>query len=351
MLGLPSEVTSLVKENVRAFRHYSFSHIVENYRLSRFDIIGRIKGKNLGVLEGKNSQEFQTSHFMQHRAGVLQHTLNGLHQKYPEEANRINLTIPICLADATDIPFQEIPALAFSKAAFSSNIPIPSINNILGYTENSIVNYADKPFFSKDDGLCFVSSITGSTDTDEAVKNNQRLQVAAKMGYSLPGLCRLIKPPKIDPQEYEEILQRVTCMFPSLPKSIFLDERYSLPEQLKYKYQICVDGHSCAWARLPWQMLSNSVVLKIRNPRVSWEEWYYPLLNPSRHFLEIDLEDLEEAYNFLQSHPDVQHDLAYSGREFVETYLTQDVAEKVFLYTLLLLSEKQDNSYDEKVDN
>ncbi|MGI4776407.1 MAG: glycosyl transferase family 90, partial [Janthinobacterium lividum] len=33
-------------------------------------------------------------------------------------------------------------------------------------------------------------------------------------------------------------------------------------EHLKYKYLVSVDGNTCAWARVPWIMLSNSVLLK-----------------------------------------------------------------------------------------
>ncbi len=57
----------------------------------------------------------------------------------------------------------------------------------------------------------------------------------------------------------------------------FVGDTVSVAEHLKYKYQILVDGYTCAFARAYWQLFSNSVILKQTSPDV---QWYYGRLLP-----------------------------------------------------------------------
>ena len=61
--------------------------------------------------------------------------------------------------------------------------------------------------------------------------------------------------------------------------------------QLEYKYQLSVDGDTCAWVRFPWQMLSGSVPLKVDSPKI---EYFYPSIEPWVHYVPIksDYSDL-----------------------------------------------------------
>ena len=123
----------------------------------------------------------------------------------------------------------------------------------------------------------------------------------------------------------------------------------SIEDQIAHRYQLCVDGHTCAWARLPWQMQSNCVPIKIRNRRHDWKEWFYYLLNPCKHFLEVDIEDLSIAYEYLKNNPQAENDIVQAGKDFVSKYYSENFAKEVLMETLILLNKKQDNTYFERI--
>ena len=67
--------------------------------------------------------------------------------------------------------------------------------------------------------------------------------------------------------------------------------KVSITDHLKYKYLISVDGNTCAWQRVPWIMLSGSVLLLVET---DMEEWFYADIIPYFHYVPIknDLSDL-----------------------------------------------------------
>ena len=53
---------------------------------------------------------------------------------------------------------------------------------------------------------------------------------------------------------------------------------------LKHKYLLDIDGTVNAWSGFYWKMSSNSLVWKLQT---HWEQWYYNLLVPNRHFVPL----------------------------------------------------------------
>lgn len=342
---VPTEVYSLIEDEVASFRNFSSGYILENYKYGVSDVVIRFYRGDIQVLGNKDV--FNNKHIVNIRGRLLASYLKDAYELYPEFMEDLDLIMPVCLSDTSDVPLQEIPCLVFSKAAFSTNILMPSPNNLIGHWEVDRVRAFDAPLDSKENKMCFVGSLTGSMNS---VPDNMRLKVMDKLSQSDNSFCRLLRPPNLDEDVWNNWVGLIKNTFPKIPEDLILNEhiKIDIAEQLKYKYHLCVDGHSCAWARLPWQMSANGIPLKIRNPRHNWKEWFYPLLKPNKHFLEIDIEELDSAYEYLESDPKAQNYINESGKQFVEDYCSPELALDVLVQTLLLLNKKQNNLFHRK---
>lgn len=72
-------------------------------------------------------------------------------------------------------------------------------------------------------------------------------------------------------------------------------------DHLKYKYLISADGWTASWLRVPWIMVSNSLLIKQESQKVEWFSWqmkpyvhYYPIAN--------NISGLVEAVQYLEAH-------------------------------------------------
>lgn len=68
---------------------------------------------------------------------------------------------------------------------------------------------------------------------------------------------------------------------------------------MKWKYQLTVDGDTCAWVRFLYQMLSGSVPLKVETSKI---EWFYKDIQPWVHYVPVkeDFSDLLENIEWLK---------------------------------------------------
>ena len=75
----------------------------------------------------------------------------------------------------------------------------------------------------------------------------------------------------------------------------------SIEEQIQYKYQLLIDGNSCAYSRAYWQLFSNCLLFKQQSDAV---QWYYRALLPFVHYVPVgrDLSNLLEALSWAKSH-------------------------------------------------
>ena len=337
------EIYRLIEDETSSFKNFSTTHIIENYKLGVSDLIVRFKSGELQIL--KNRQLIEEKKIVNVRSRLLAAYVDDAKKKYPEIVNNWDFTIPVCFSDTSDDPLQEIPCLVFSKTAFSTNILMPSPNNLIGHWEVDRVKAFDGPLHTKTNKLCFIGSLTGNTSA-ELMPINMRANVAGKLAGIDNAWCRILRPPQTPDEYWNEVLTNLKTVHPDIPEDFIMNQhsKIEIEEQIRHKYQVCVDGHSCAWARLPWQMSSNCVPLKVRNPRHNWKEWFYPLLNPNKHFLEVDIEELIPAYNYLETNPQAQLDIAEAGKSFVDKYCSPELALDVLVQTLDLLNTKQDNS-------
>jgi hypothetical protein len=97
---------------------------------------------------------------------------------------------------------------------------------------------------------------------------------------------------------------------------------FVLPEmQIKAKYLLNIDGHTAAWTRPIWQLLSNSVMLKQDS---SLTQWYYAALQPGVHYIPIN-NDPNQLECSIAAYTDTQLQIiANNGSEFAKNNLTFD---------------------------
>jgi len=352
-MSLPTEVRQIIESETSTFKNYSTDYIVKNYQLGDSDMILRFKRDEVLVLKKPENERF----LVEARSSSLAAWMYEINKLYPGKLKDLDLTIPVCFSDTSNTPLQEIPCLVFSKTSFSNNILMPSLNNMLDSPEIHVVNAIDSPTHKKSPSVCFAGSLTGNTSND--IGNNVRIQLLKELiEWDENSMClRLVRPPKMENGEerFENTILEIAKMMPNqgienIKKYVVNSEqKLSIQEQLKFRYQLCVDGHTCAWARLPWQMQSNCVPIKIRNKRHDWKEWFYYLLNPCKHFLEVDIEDLSIAYEYLKNNPQAENDIVQAGKDFVSKYYSSDFAKEVLMETLILLNKKQDNTYYDRM--
>lgn len=87
-----------------------------------------------------------------------------------------------------------------------------------------------------------------------------------------------------------------------------------------YRYNLDVDGWSCAWTGLFIKLLAGSPVLKIESD-LGFRQWYYDKLVPWRNFVPVarDLSDLEHGLGVLEARPDIAQQIGEEGRDLAHS--------------------------------
>lgn len=108
----------------------------------------------------------------------------------------------------------------------------------------------------------------------------------------------------------------------------------SVENHLKYKYQLLIDGNSCAYSRAYWQLFSETVIFKQDSEDI---QWFYRALLPNVHYIEIDrdLQTLVEKIHWAKSHDDQVHEIAKNAKIFALENLQRS---DIYLYLSLVLS-------------
>ncbi len=128
------------------------------------------------------------------------------------------------------------------------------------------------------------------------------------------------------------------CSTPEKVKELYgnyFANTLKLIEHLPYKYQILLDGNTCAYSRAFWQLFSQSVIFKQDSSHI---QWYYRALTPFVHYIPIrsDLSDLTKKIEWAQAHDRECQKISNNAQKFAESHLRKP---DVYLYFYLLLSE------------
>jgi hypothetical protein len=100
-------------------------------------------------------------------------------------------------------------------------------------------------------------------------------------------------------------------------------QRLSVPQQLGYKYIVCISGNDRA-SNTNWVVASNSVPIFAKPRFHSWvcEPW----LKPNVHYVEVkeDFSDFPEKIEWCQAHDKECEEIARNGKEFMEQNFTKE---------------------------
>ncbi len=119
----------------------------------------------------------------------------------------------------------------------------------------------------------------------------------------------------------------LSTLFPEGPKWVVEEDH------LAYKYLISIDGNTCAWLRVPWILLSNSVLLKQESQKI---EMFYAGLKPYVHYVPVseDISDVFEKLRWLHHHDAEAKIISENATSFIQTSLTQDKIDEYLAITL-----------------
>lgn len=107
--------------------------------------------------------------------------------------------------------------------------------------------------------------------------------------------------PRAEPGIHPRRLLRDVVAAENLDVDVFLGANISLPEQLRYRYIVDVDGFARTWSAWAWKMMSGSTVLSLAS---IWTSFFNEQFLPWEHFVPIanDSSDLAEKLQWCREH-------------------------------------------------
>ncbi|MES2121259.1 MAG: glycosyl transferase family 90 [Chlamydiota bacterium] len=151
--------------------------------------------------------------------------------------------------------------------------------------------------------------------------------------------ARLVSSSIAHPELLDAKFNTVTqCSTPEKVKEVYghyFADTLKVIDHIPYKYQILLDGNTCAYSRAFWQLFSQSVIFKQDSSHI---QWYYRALTPFVHYIPIraDLSDLSKKIEWAQTHDTECQKISRNAQRFAESHLRKP---DVYLYFYLLLSE------------
>ncbi len=106
-------------------------------------------------------------------------------------------------------------------------------------------------------------------------------------------------------------------------ETIQLHPRMSVAEQLKYRYQIALDGIHAANPGYAWRLLSGCLVFKQESPYI---QWFYAGLLPGVHYISVKngLENLMTQLQWAIEHDSEAEEIGRNSKAFAENHLELD---------------------------
>lgn len=225
----------------------------------------------------------ELSHGCEHRLQLLLPYIQAYIKEYKPES----FELIICLGDI--IKHQYIlPSICFSRPKIINSILIPNIDLFTGaiqYFSRQVDDY-DLDFQLKLDKAIFIGNTTGPLKNNTRILFCEKTQKAAGIESYICGLCQENGESWI--QEYPKIESYIHPMI-------------SVPDQLKYKIVINIDGNTVCWSRLYWQMKSNSIPLYIN--KTQSEIQFFDYIDHSNTYITCSLDESIDVINTIMKYP------------------------------------------------
>ncbi len=141
--------------------------------------------------------------------------------------------------------------------------------------------------------------------------------------------------PSVVDAKFNHLVQMNTETIQKLTQLGYQGSTVSVIDHLKYKYQVLIDGNTCAYTRAFWQLYSDCVIFKQSSDNI---QWFYRALAPNVHYIPVqnDMSDLMEKVEWAQTHDEEVQKIVQRANLFAKHNLH---IEDVHLYFYLLLCE------------
>lgn len=196
-----------------------------------------------------------------HRVEVVSEYLSSHFRNLPD------MEFAVCLSDEPIID-PKLKTLCSARKVGTDTLLMPNIYLLSGQVFNVLneVSEYDIPLEEKSRTAVFAGYFTGHQNL-----LNDRYRVC-KTGSSL-------------------VSASISGCYDHAPEEVrLLPKRFvCIPDQLKHRFIISIDGNSSAWDRLIWAMSSNSVVLKFEGEN---EEYWYEKMVPWEHYIPVNIENV-----------------------------------------------------------
>ena len=236
----------------------------------------------------------------------------------------------ITMHDALDREKLSAPVFAFAKNPSEAPhvVLMPDFEALSGNADSLkeiAIGASQYPWHKKKNLAVWRGATTGGIFTTDNFLEFPRSQM----------ITMSLKHPKLINARYTSLVQCNDCDVLKRKYTGYFGESFPIRDHLRYKYQLLVDGNSCAYGRAYWQLFSQCVVFKQESPAV---QWYYRCLQPYVHYVPVkkDLSDLPEAVLWAINHDKECLDISTQAYDFASKNLTHD---RVLQYVYLLLLE------------
>lgn len=262
---------------------------------------------NREILVTHKNQEMKV-HLHQDKLNVTEVRFKLVFPYIKQALSELNIDVEfiINVCDLCDSIEPDIKIICFSKTKKLDHILIPNID-----------------FFS---GLIFRVIQQSSNDISYSDKLNSSVFAGANTG----GFNRIEYCNKIFSHEnnigvirhVENTIDNIRKLYPDYEK---LFGSLSIPDQLKHKIVVNIDGHSLCWSRLYWQMNSNSIPVYI-NQRTDHEQ-YFDKFDDTDCYFSATMDNFEEVYDYILDPKNIDHvnQVNENGKRFIRTHFAEYV--------------------------
>lgn len=197
-----------------------------------------------------------------------------------------------------DLDYSNVMVWARAKNDKKS-VLIPDIYQFENYVALNIDDQTEKK-----NKIGFFGTTTGSRDPTQNTRINMCLWAIDKDYID----CYITK-----------IAQMSTESFKSVKNSDKIMHEFVKPSDLfKYKYLLDIPGNTYSWNRVPIVLNSNSLLFKMP---CSDHGWYYPLLHPGEHYVDVNIHNMESKFMYYENNPREVAFIIENANRFVNNYL------------------------------
>jgi len=236
----------------------------------------------------------------------------------------LNLKEDICLNFNLHDFYENKGVLVFGSSKNTQSILIPDIYQMYNY-QNFSKKYDNIPFKQKNSKIIFGGASTGNIN----LKHNQRINTciwSVKNEWAFKNTN--FKLTNIVQTSINEL--NTYTMENNVNIKNIIGNNISIEEQLNNRYVLSIDGNTWAWDRPVWIMQSNSLFFKYESNNVGW---YYDFLKENEHYISVNVNNMENKFNFFENNNNQALDIIRNANEFVKDYCSEE-AWKFYLNTL-----------------